>query len=90
MGQSKIREQQIRDLDVLTEAEHTSTNHYFENLADTTTLSGHNGRYLKVSDLSNVIEYGTGYSGTINIMTGPTTSGAMVFNYGILASYTDL
>jgi len=58
MARSKFGEQQIKDIDVLTESEHESTAHYFEDLIDTTTLSGNCGKYIRVDENSNVLVYG--------------------------------
>ena len=47
MARSLIRESQINDPDVLTEAEHDALSHYFNDLVDVTTYSGNVGKYLQ-------------------------------------------
>ena len=58
MARSKLREDQFRDEDVLTEYEHSNTSHYFTNLADTpATFSGFAGRGLRVKNDGSILEF---------------------------------
>jgi hypothetical protein len=50
MARSLLRAEQIRDLDVVTEEEHTSEiDHFYRDLKDVTTYSGHANEYIVVN-----------------------------------------
>lgn len=58
MARSRLREDQIKDEDVLTEEEHTQISHYFESLVDTpTTFSGHGNKYVRVKSNESELEF---------------------------------
>jgi len=68
MVRSLLRESQMVDLDVLTEAEHDALSHYFVALADVTTYSGNSGKYVVVNNTATGLEYvsSTTDSGTLS------------------------
>jgi hypothetical protein len=66
MPRSLLREDQIRDADVLTETEHnTEVLHYFNNLVDVTTYSGHAGEYVVANASGTGLEFSSGTSGKV-------------------------
>lgn len=67
---SLIRESAVQDSDFLSEAEHTTTPHYYKDLADTTTYSGNEGLLLKSTADSIGFATWTTVSSTYNIQPG--------------------
>lgn len=58
VARSKLREDQFRDEDVLTEDEHSNTQHYFSDLEDTpATFSGFGGKTLRVKNDGTAVEF---------------------------------
>lgn len=57
MARSRLRENQVQDVDFLSEEEHTLVPHTFEGLSDVPTLSGNEGKYLRVDSTASGIEY---------------------------------
>jgi hypothetical protein len=57
MARSRIREEQVLDIDFLSEEEHANTAHTFGALVDVPTLSGNEGKYLRVDSTASGIEY---------------------------------
>lgn len=57
MARSRIREEQVLDIDFLSEEEHANVSHKFANLDDVPTLSGNEGKYLRVDPTASGIEY---------------------------------
>jgi len=95
MARSRLREEQVKDEDFVTEYEHTQINHMFVSLSDTpTTFSGSGGKYLRVGTTESGIEYASGYTGVIEIITSvnfsteTTVTGYLTFSNGILTTYT--
>jgi len=59
MARSKLRENQVQDVDFLSEAEHATTSHTFGALTDVPALSGNEGKYLRIDSTASGIEYVT-------------------------------
>lgn len=58
MARSKLREEQVKDADFLSEQEHADTEHFFVSLADApTTFSGGGGKYLRVNEAETAVEF---------------------------------
>jgi len=58
MARSRLREDQVLDVEFLSEDEHSALDHYFADLADTPpTLSGYGGKLLRVKNDGTAIEY---------------------------------
>jgi len=66
MARSKLREEQVKDTDFLSEEEHATVAHTFDELIDVPAFSGNEGKYLRVDSTASGIEYVTisGVSGT--------------------------
>jgi hypothetical protein len=66
MARSLLRAEQIRDLDIVTEEEHTSEiNHYYRDLKDVTTYSGHANEYVVVNASGTGLEFSSSTSGEV-------------------------
>jgi len=65
MARSRLREEQVLDVDFLSEEEHTALNHYFTALVDSpTTFSGQSGKYVRVKSNETELEFGTVSAGS--------------------------
>jgi hypothetical protein len=66
MPRSLLRAEQIRDLDVVTEEEHTSEiNHYYRDLKDVVTYSGHAGEYVVANSNGDGLAFASSASGFV-------------------------
>lgn len=65
MARSVFTESQVVDADFLSEEEHENTDHYFRDLADTTTYSGQGGKYLRAKEDNTGLEYVSAVEGDV-------------------------
>ena len=75
MPRSLLREEQFKDIDVLSESEHDNeVNHYYRKLADVTTYSGHANEYVVVNADGNGLTFAEGVVGSTDNITGSGTT----------------
>lgn len=94
MARSLLRAEQIRDSDILTEDEHeTEISHYYRNLVDVVSYSGHAGEYVVVNTSGTGLTFSSSTSGAVEGLTyGPnlifsTVSGGVMLNDSSYAFY---
>ena len=75
MPRSLLREEQFKDIDVLSEAEHDNeVSHYYRKLADVTTYSGHANEYVVANASGTGLVFAEGTSGVTDNITGSGTT----------------
>jgi hypothetical protein len=88
MPRSLLREEQFKDIDVLSEAEHDSeVSHYFRKLADVTTYSGHANEFVVVNASGTGLEFSSSSAGLVeelyydsNLVMSTASSGVQLNN----------
>jgi hypothetical protein len=85
MARSLLRAEQIRDIDVVTEEEHTSKmEHFYRELKDVTTYSGHANEYVVVNVSGTGLGFSTGFVDELyygsNLVMSTASSGVQLDN----------
>lgn len=69
MARSLLRSEQIRDIDVVTEEEHTTEiDHFYKDLKDVTTYSGHANEYVVVNASGTGLEFTSSTAGQVEYL----------------------
>lgn len=87
MSRSLLRAEQIRDIDVVTEEEHTSEiDHYYRDLVDVTTYSGHAGEYVIANASGTGLTFTASTGGEVEELTYDSTTAMNTVEGGVSLS----
>jgi len=89
MPRSLLRAEQIRDLDVVTEEEHeTEIQHYYRNLVDVVSYSGHAGEYVVVNASGTGLTFSSSTGGYVEELTYNSTVIMSTVSSGVVLNNT--